>query len=236
MGDDDFADFMLSELAKEGVDTSHVVRCKGASSQFSFIMVDQQTGKRTIVWTRSNIPPIDPDSLDRDFITSAKVLHLDRHEIKSGIQAAKWIRETGGIVSMDAGTYKPEVEKLLPLVDVLITSHRFAQDATGETDPIQAARKLLKDRRAAGVTCGENGSYFATQSEEFHIPAFKVNVVDTTGAGDVFHGAFAYGLSQNWNIKRCAQLASATAAIKCTKLGGRAGIPNQEQVESLMVL
>lgn len=235
IGDDDFADFMLNEFAKEGVDTSHVVKCKGASSQFSFIMVDKQSGKRTIVWTRSDIPPLDPESLDRDFITSAKVLHLDRHEIKAGIQAAKWLKEAGGIVSMDAGTYKPEVEELLPLVDALITSHRFAQDSTGEADPIHAARRLLQGRLVAGVTCGENGSYFATQTEEFHVPAFKVSVVDTTGAGDVFHGAFAYGLSQDWETKRCAAFASATAAIKCTRLGGRAGIPDREQVEKVML-
>ena len=234
IGSDDLGDFMVRDFAKEDVDTSHVVRREGASSQFSFIMVDRKTGKRTIVWTRSEIPPLDPACLDKDFLTSCKVLHLDRHEIAAGIQAARWVREAGGIVSMDAGTYVPDIDDLLPHVDVLIGSYRFARDATGEPNPAACARLLLKDRRIAGVTCGEGGSYFAAQGEEFHIPAFKVQVVDTTGAGDVFHGAFAYGLSQGWDAKRCAAFASAAAALKCTKLGGRAGIPTREQAEALM--
>lgn len=233
MGDDDFGDFMLRELQKEGVDTSHVIRHPNTSSQFSFIMVDKNTGKRTIVWTRSDIPPLDPQTLDRDFITSCKVLHIDRHEIRANIQAAKWVREVGGIVSMDAGTFKPEVMELLPLVDVLITSHRFAQDATGKTDPMECARKLLQGRMIAGVTCGEDGSYFVTPDAEFHVPAFRVDVVDTTGAGDVFHGAFAYGLSQGWDARQCAAFASAAAALKCRRLGGRAGIPGRDEALAL---
>lgn len=230
MGDDDFGDFMLRELQKESVDTSQVIRHPNTSSQFSFIMVDKTTGKRTIIWTRSEIPSLDPQTLDRDFITSCKVLHIDRHEIRANIQAAKWVREAGGIVSMDAGTFKPEVMELLPLVDVLITSRRFAQDATSKTDPMECARELLQGRMIAGVTCGEHGSYFVTPDEEFHVPAFEVDVVDTTGAGDVFHGAFAYGLSQEWDARKCAVFASAVAALKCRRLGGRAGIPGLSEV------
>ncbi len=81
VGDDDLGDFTVHELAEENVDMSHVVRVPGASSQFSFIMVDKATGKRTILWTRSDVPPLDPAALDRDFITSCKVLHIDRHEV-----------------------------------------------------------------------------------------------------------------------------------------------------------
>lgn len=235
MGDDDFSDFMLRELARENVDTSRVIRCPNASSQFSFIMVEKGTGKRTIVWTRSDVPPLEPDQLDRDFITSCKVLHLDRHEPQAGIQAAQWVREAGGIVSMDAGTFVPGLTDLLPLVDVLIASHAFAQDATGLTDPAECARGLLDNRRVAGVTCGERGSWFATSDgAEFHVPAFEVKVIDTTGAGDVFHGTFAFGLAQDWDAVRCARFASAVAALKCTKLGGRTGIPTYDEAEALI--
>ena len=234
VGDDDFGDFTTRELEKEGVDTSRVVRAPGASSQFSFIMVEKASGKRTILWTRSDVPPLDPDSLDRDFITSCKVLHIDRHEIPAAMRAAGWVREAGGIVSMDAGTYAPEVDDLLPLADVLITSHAFAVDSTGESDPARSARALLKDRRIAGVTWGERGSWFAcSDGAEFHVPAFEVNVVDTTGAGDVFHGAFSFGLARAWDALRCARFASAVAALNCTKLGGRAGIPTCEEAECL---
>lgn len=235
MGDDDFSDFMLREFASEQVDASHVIRCPGASSQFSFIMVDKATGKRTIVWTRSKLPPIAPNEIDHDFISSCKVLHLDRHEPQAGIEAARWVHEAGGIVSMDAGTYVPELQELLPHVDVLIASHAFAQDATGIVDPGECARALLESRRIAGVTFGDKGSWFATSDgAQFHVPAFKVDVVDTNGAGDVFHGAFAFGLAQGWEAERCARFASAVAALKCTKLGGRAGIPSRNEAEALL--
>lgn len=235
IGDDDLGDFAFGELDREGVDVSQVIRRVGASSQFSFIMVERSSGKRTILWTRSNIPPLEPDQLDKDFITSCKVLHLDRHEIRAGIRAAQWVREAGGIVSMDAGTFVPGVTDLMPFVDVLIASHAFALEATGESDPAECARRLLCDRRIAGVTLGEKGSWFATSDGgEFHVPAFDVEVVDTNGAGDVFHGAFAFGLARGWDAPRCARFASATAALKCTKLGGRAGIPAYEEVDRLM--
>lgn len=233
-GDDEFGKYMLRELVKEGVDVSRVVRRVGAGSQFSFIMVDRKTGKRTIVWTRSELPPMQASQLDENFLRSCRVLHVDRHEPGAARRAAGWVHDSDGIVSMDAGTYKPEVEELLPMVDVLITSHVFARDATGEEDPALCARAMLRGRKIAGVTLGERGSWFATPDEEFHVPAFEVNVVDTTGAGDVFHGAFAYGLSQCWDARRCAVFASAVAALKCTKLGGRAGIPTREQAEALI--
>jgi sulfofructose kinase len=235
IGDDDLGDFALGELGREGVDTSRVIRREGASSQFSFIMVERSSGKRTILWTRSSIPPLEPNQLDRDFITSCKVLHLDRHEIRAGIQAAEWVHEAGGIVSMDAGTFVPGVTELMPLVDVLIASETFAREATGESDPAECARRLLDGRRIAGVTVGEKGSWFATSDgAEFHMPAFEVDVVDTNGAGDVFHGAFALGLARGWDARDCARFASAAAALKCTKLGGRAGIPGYEEVDRLM--
>jgi len=239
VGDDDLGDFTVRELEREGVDTSHVVRVPDASSQFSFIMVDKATGKRTILWTRSDILPLDPAALDRDFITSCKVLHIDRHEVPAAIQAAKWVHESDGIVAMDAGTYAPDVDDLLPLVDVLIASHAFATDFTGDPDPAGSARALLHDRRIAGVTCGDKGSWFATSAgDEFHVPAIvppdPPGVVDTTGAGDVFHGAFSFGLAKGWAPRRCARFASAVASLKCTQLGGRAGIPTYSQAHHLL--
>lgn len=174
-GDDEFGKYMLRELVKEGVDVSRVVRRVGAGSQFSFIMVDRKTGKRTIVWTRSELPPMQASQLDENFLRSCRVLHVDRHEPGAARRAAGWVHDSDGIVSMDAGTYKPEVEELLPMVDVLITSHVFARDATGEEDPALCARAMLRGRKIAGVTLGERGSWFATPDEEFHVPAFEVS-------------------------------------------------------------
>lgn len=234
IGDDAFGCFARRELADEGVDVSGIVTAPGARSQFSFIAAERDTGKRTIIWTRSGVPLMDPAELNRDIISSCKVLHVDRHEIPASIQAARWVRESGGLVSMDTGADVSNTADLLPLVDVLITSYAFAHEITGKSDPAECAEQLLDDRLIAGVTCGEDGSFFATRTERFHVPAFEVDVVDTTGAGDVFHGGFAYGLAQGWDARRCGVFASAAAAIKCTKLGGRAGIPRRAQVEELL--
>lgn len=233
IGDDDFADFMVDELAAERVDTSHVTRCTGARSQFAFIMVERGTGKRTIVWTRSSVPPMRLEALDREFVTSCRVLHLDRHEVDAGMVVARWVREAGGVVSLDAGNYDPRTLELLPVVDYLIAPGWFARDSTGETDPMAGARALLGGRQAVVVTRGEDGCWVATQDDEFHAPAFRVEAIDTNGAGDVFCGAFACGLSQGWNVRRCAVFASAAAALKCTRLGGRAGIPTREEALAL---
>lgn len=234
IGDDDLGEFILRAFDGEGVDTSHIVAFEGAASQFAFIMVESGSGNRTILWTRSDLPTLDPTKLDREFIQSCKVLQLDRHQLPACLQAARWVREAGGIVALDAGTYAPEAEELTPLVDVLIASYNYAVEATGEVDPAQAARALSRGRRIAGVTWGGTGSWFVTSDgDEFHQPAFEVEVVDTTGAGDVFHGAFAFGLSREWDARRCARFASAVAALKCTKLGGRAGIPSYEEAEAL---
>ncbi|MDO8684047.1 MAG: PfkB family carbohydrate kinase [Armatimonadota bacterium] len=225
VGDDDFGQFILDQMKIEGVDTRGAVVCPGESSRFSFIIVDKDTGKRTIIW-KTMEKPLRVDEIDRDLILSGKILHLDGHERETSLAAANWANEAGIPVSLDAGSVRPGIDELIEHVDVLVTSRRFAIDYTGETDPMAAARKMLRGRtRINAVTSGEEGCACTDGEDEFHIPAFEVNVVDTTGAGDVFHGAFIYGLLQKWGLRQIAEFASAVAAIKCAKLGGRAGIP-----------
>ena len=225
VGDDDFGRFTVAQLEAEGVDTGGVVVCPGAESRFSFIIVDKTTGKRTIIWKTLD-SPLREDEIDRARVLSGRILHLDGHEPEAGLAAAKWANEAGTPVSLDAGSVRPGIDELIRRVDILISSSRFAADYTGETDPAAAARKMLRGRtRIAGVTMGEDGCFCTDGNVEAHVPAFEMDVVDTTGAGDVFHGAFVYALLQQWDLGRAAQVASAVAAIKCTKLGGRAGIP-----------
>jgi ribokinase len=163
------------------------------------------------------------------------VLHIDNHEPEAAIQAAKWANEAGIIVLMDAGSVRHRVIDLLEHVDVLIASHRFGRDCTGVDNPMKAAESMLSGRRKISIiTCGEDGCACATPEERFHVPAFKVDVVDTTGAGDVFHGAFSFGLAKGWNAREVATFASAVAAIKCGSLGGRQGIPTYEETISFL--
>ncbi|MHB1001713.1 MAG: carbohydrate kinase family protein [Armatimonadota bacterium] len=234
VGDDDFGRFSIDELEKDSVDVSRVITQKDATSQFSFIAVDQATGKRTIFWTPSGIV-FEAHDVCREDVLSGKVLHVDAHHPNASLQAAKWANEAGIPVVMDAGTLRPGSEEIVEHTDALITSALFAKQYTGEDDPEAAARKMFGgQRKIAAVTLGDKGCYYATADGIRHQPAFKVDVVDTTGAGDVFHGAFSFGLAQGWEYPAIIEFASAVSAIKCTKLGGRAGIPTLPEVRRFL--
>ncbi len=231
MGDDEFGNFMKAELKRENVDISQVATEPGASSQFAFIIVDKATGKRTILWSQSNVSPLRESEIHRDFVTSTKIIHLDGLQMEAALAAARWGKESGITVVLDGDTIRPGIQELVSLTDVLITSHAFSKQFTSEDDTAKAIQKMrLLGPRIVGVTLGMDGCVMSWDDNIVHKPAFKVNAVDTTGAGDVFHGAFVYGLLQNWTIEKTAEFASAVAAMKCRKLGGRAGIPALDEV------
>lgn len=230
MGDDEFGNFMKEELKKENVDISHVVTEPGASSQFAFIIVDRATGKRTILWSQSNVSQLKESEIHGDFITSASILHLDGLQMEAALVSARWAKEAGMTVVLDGDTLRPGIDELVKLTHILITSQHFALQFTGEKSIDDAINKMRSlGPRIVGVTLGNEGSVIYWEGNKIHKPAFKVDVVDTTGAGDVFHGAFIYGLLKNWDIEKTAEFANAVAAMKCRKLGGRAGIPNLEE-------
>ena len=229
VGDDDLAKFILTELHEDGVDTGRVAVQAGASSQLSFVVVDRASGKRTIFWTSSDLI-LEPQEIRREDILAGKVLQVDAHHPAAAIQAATWANEADIPVVMDAGTFREGSKELLERTDALIASALFARQFTGEDYPEVAARLMFGGRRKiAAVTLGDKGCVYVTAEGTFHQPAFEVDVVDTTGAGDVFHGAFSFGLARGRPYGEIIEFASAVAALKCTKLGGRAGIPTYEQ-------
>lgn len=231
VGDDDFGRFMLRELKREGVDVSMTRLERGARSPFAFIIVERGTGRRTILWTRSTASELSPQEVDMEFITSARMLYLDGLQMEASIYAAKLARERGVTVFLDADTLWSRSKELIGFCDVAIASKSFARDLTGGEDYERAVRAILDlGPRIAGVTLGEEGCICSDGGPIVRKPAFKVEVVDTTGAGDVFHGAFAYGLLSGWELERIAEFSNAVAALKCRKLGGRAGIPALEEV------
>lgn len=227
MGDDDFGRFMLDQLSAEGVETSRVVIEPGAQSQFSFIVVDADTGKRTIYWTRSEIPSLRAEEIRREHVLSARVLHVDGHDLLAAAQAVRWANEANIPVVFDGGTARGGSDLMVDHADYAVVSRRFARAFTGEEDPEAGAKALFRGRhRLAAVTMGEEGCVYVTSEGTFYQPAFEVGVVDTTGAGDVFHGAISFGVSKGWPIGETIEFASAVAAVKCTELGGRTGIPS----------
>ena len=233
VGDDDFGTFSINELVKDGVDVDRVLIEPGKVSQFSFIAVSKRSGKRTIFWSPSDIQ-MSAEEIQRDDILDAKVLHVDAHHPKAALQAAFWAQEAGIPVVIDAGTLRDGSIEIAEHASHLITSRLFAKQYTGTDDPEDSVRSMLAGRQLAAVTLGKNGCVYTTFDGIFHQPAFKVKVVDTTGAGDVFHGAFSFGLSEGWDVHRIITFASAVAALKCTKLGGRAGIPTFSEVSAFL--
>jgi len=235
-GTDKSAELKLSSMVDVGIDLSHLVRHDGADDQIIIVHVQAETGERMFcgVGNISRIP-LQVEELDRDYITSADYLHLEGFHYDCALQAAKWMKEADKTVTFDGGKTNGHVgdgtRKLIEYVDVLITGSGFAKGLTGISDLKEAGKEALKIGPSIFVeTLGEEGCYTVTADEEFHTPAFKVDVVDTTGAGDVFHGAYIVGLAHGWNLREIALFSSAVSALKCTKLGGRSGIPTFDEV------
>jgi ribokinase len=238
-GNDASAELKLSYLTRDGVDTSRVMRRPHPESQVVLVFVHQSTGERVFGLTDMEEDPLKLEELDREYITSAAYLHLDGYHCAAALQAAHWMRQAGKKVVLDAakavGDVWKAIDELVEATDILICGSGFAQALTGVEDFWQAAEAVRRMGPQIVVqTEGEQGSNTATATEQFHTPAFKVDVVDTTGAGDVFHGAYLFGLVQGWDLVRIARFASATAAFKCMHLGGRAGTPRYNEVQEFL--
>jgi len=231
VSDDPFGREILDGLAGEGVDVSMSVVEGGKETRFAIILVDESTGRRSIVWTPGTVAPLEWEEIDPSLPARCRLLHIDEYELAASLPAAKRARSAGVFVSLDAETVEERTPELLAHVDLVIGSREFAREYTGFEDP-EAAARSLRDQgpRVAGVTLGNEGSVFCEGSELFFQEAFPVDVVDTTGAGDVFHGAFAFGVLQGWSTRACAVFSSAVAAMKCTGLGGRQAIPSLPEV------
>jgi sulfofructose kinase len=222
---------IISELHRYGIDTDFCpLRDKGVSSA-SVILVEQTNGQRAILFQKSTALDYQAGEIPADLIRNTRALHLDGFFTPAAIKAAEIAREHNVLVSFDGGAGElmwDELEQLLPLVDIMVVAKKFALETTGKDNLLDAGVHLLQKYKSQQVviTDGENGSWYWDHQTHFHQPAYKVNVVDTTGAGDTFHGAYLYAsLQESWSPQYRLQFASAVAALKCTRLGGRKGIP-----------
>jgi len=240
VGTDEMAAIKLGSLQRAGVELSRMVRREGPEDHVVIVYVQEKTGDRYFSFVQGFLSqPVRPEELDRDYLTSARYLHLDSTHGEAALQAARWMHETGKTVVLDAAaTSQPVSESMRALVaetDVLICGSGFAPMLSGQEDIWQAGRAILDmGPRIVVQTEGVEGSYTVTEDDEFHTPAFEVDVVDTTGAGDVFHGAYLVGLVRDWDLRRIATFSSAVSAIHCTVLGNRKGIPSMEEVETFL--
>ena len=238
LGEDELSAVIVDCFKREGIGLAHCVRRPDALPAHSTIIVDQTRNTRTIFASLDGAIGADPELPPAAVIRSARVLLVDHHGLEGTLRAVRIARD-GGIQVVADFERDPGApfEELLRLVDHLIVSERFARQLTGAADAPAAAAKLWNaNRRAVVITSGPSGCWYVSSADDTrdtsarHFPAFSVEVIDTTGCGDVFHGAYAAGLAENLAICQCVELASATAALKATKRGGQAGIPGRETV------
>jgi sulfofructose kinase len=237
VGDDALGKAQLESLRAARLDIEFVRIVPGAVTQFAVILLEQGIGERTILWHHDPQLNYPVEKLNRDVVVSGKVLHLDGCDTAAALQAAKWAREGGIPVVIDIDeVYDDSTHELLRNVDYLIAAEDFAHRLLGPTTPEDSV-KAIADRYGCpvvGITLGERGAVFTDRGRFLHSPGFKVTVADTTGAGDVFHGAFIYGLLQGWPLEDIARFSNAAAALKCTQIGARRGIPDLDRVKEFM--
>ena len=228
VGAGQWGDVIVQDFVRYCVDTDWIIECEHGTSTISVILVEKENGNRAILYEKGQLPRLEPEQVPVELIKNAKAIHLDGFHLSAAIHAAKIAKEHNVLVSFDggAGVKSPGIEELLSHVDILVVARDFAKVHTGENDPETAGPELLKfGAREVVITDGENGCWYWDQTQSLHQPAYPVKVKDTTGAGDTFHGAYLYACLQNWEPQQRLKFASALAALKCTKIGGRAGIP-----------
>lgn len=236
LGDDDDSAFVLACFQREGIDVRHLVHISGVRPVRSVIIVDETAQTRTIFYDLTGARGADPDLPADEAIRSARVLLVDHFGIEGMTRAARIAREAGRPVVADFERCDwPGFDGLLALVDHPIVSQGFATRWTGVGDPaVAVARMAQADRAAAVVTCGAGGCWTWEAGAVRHWPAFAIQAVDTTGCGDVFHGAYAAALARGCDLAARIRLASAAAALKATRRGGHAAIPTLSEVEAFL--
>jgi sugar/nucleoside kinase (ribokinase family) len=239
IGDDWRAHLIREGFQAAGVCTDYIRQSPGCSSSIASVLVRRDDGARSIIYCPGSTPELSPAALPRAVIESARFLHLNGRHWEACLQACHWARASNVQTSFDGGAhrYRPEFRQLIPLIDICIIAWHFAERYTGENNIHKATERLLEaGPQIVVVTDGVNGSWITSRDgQTFHQPAYRMpHVVDTTGCGDSYHGAFLFGLWKGMGLAETASFASAVAALNTQRLGGRAGLPTLEQVQAFL--
>ncbi len=238
IGADWRGDLVAAEYERYGVDCSHLILEKGKSTTFGSVLVREKDGERHVVFSPGDFSPLESGELPHDFLTSAGILHMNARHWPACLDAARAAKAAGAKISFDGGAnrYDSKFLELLPMVNILIVARDFAERLSGSVArDVQLDALSQWNAEVVGITDGANGSWFRAGGVEFHQAAFPVSpVVDTTGCGDVFHGAFLAALSRGDDFRSCARFASAAAALNATALGGRGNLATSNEVRGLI--
>jgi sulfofructose kinase len=234
LGDDEHGAVQLASLRASGINLDDIEIRPDCPNQRAYILVDQSTGERTVLWRRDPCLRIDPASLTADKITCARLLHIDGHDTPAVARAAEIARRHQIPVTVDVDTIYPGFDRVLPNVDYLISGSEFPARWTHESDPFRALA-IIQDEygmRVAAMTLGVDGALARADGRYIYSPGFVVDCVDTTGAGDVFHGAFCYAVFESMPLREALEFSNAMAALNCTALGARGYIAGIEEARA----
>jgi ribokinase len=233
VGRDVFGDFVINELQREKVDTSFIIR-KNRPTAIASGWIEKDSGRRTIVLDLDI--SVNSSDIKLSKLPVARAVHLDGRYFPACLKIARWAQRNKKIVFFDIGSIRNDVSEILPLVDHLVCAGDFAFPYTNGRTPVEVIDKLRKIcPGTVVVTSGTKGSTgYDPQSGYINQKAFRVKAVDTTGAGDVYHGAYIFGVLKGWDLEKRLEFSSAAAALKCTRPGGRTGAPNYRQAVNFL--
>ena len=233
VGDDIFGKFIVHDFKKHGIDTS-TIKVKEGESSFSVVVSEREEGSRTILHRSGSGARYSFDDIDQELLTSAKYFFICQADdvINRAVDTA---RNAGVKIFIDADGYSDAIMAMLPKIDVFVGSEFFYNALFSDNNYEINCRKIMAmGPQIVVFTLGDKGCTGVSGEGFFKLPAFKVDVVDTVGAGDVFHGGFLNGLLAGRTVEDAARFGSAVAAIKCTRIGGRAGVPDMDTVNRFL--
>lgn len=236
VGDDVRGEIQRDSLSGTGVDTSGLIVRTGCANQTAYIMIDERTGERTVLWQRAACLKLQASEIREEDIAGTRLLHIDGYDTEAAGRAAKIARANGVAVSLDVDTVYPRFEAVLRNVDYLVAGSSWPSKWTGESDPFAALSSLHREYRnpVTAMTLGNRGALALYRGGWYYSAAFDVNCADTTGAGDVFHGAFCYALLEKMPMEAALEFSNAAAALNCTAIGARGHVPALAEVNKLL--
>ena len=236
VGDDLRGHMQQESLSGSGVDISSLIVRENCPNQTAYIIIDERSGERTVLWQRAECLRLRPEEIRPADILDARLLHLDGYDVEAARFAASTARQHGIPVSLDVDTVYPGFEVVLQHVDYLVAGSGWPERWTGEADPFAALGCLARQfpLRITAMTLGDSGALALADGRWFYSPAFQVACLDTTGAGDAFHGAFCCAMVEGLALPQALDFANAAAALNCTALGARGHIPTRSDVNALL--
>jgi sulfofructose kinase len=236
VGDDLRGDIQRQSLEGTGVDISSVIVRQNCPNQTAYIIIDERTGERTVLWQRADGLRLSPDEIQEADISTARMLHIDGFDIDAAAHAAAIARKHNVPVSIDVDTVYPGFEAVLKNVDYLVAGSGWPAKWTGESDPFKALTALQAEygMKVAAMTLGDYGSLARNGGRWSYSSAFEVSCLDTTGAGDVFHGGFCYAILEDMPLSQALEFANAAAALNCMAIGARGNVAGRSEVDSLI--